>query len=265
MPLVIATLVLMPLGAENLALVPLGWGIAAMNWVAEWVGGWPGARVVAPVLPGWGLAVFTLGGLWLCLWRGGWRLWGVPVMAAGLLPMALWHAPDILVDGRGQAFGVRGADGALLMSRGGRLAETWGSRAGPVTAERWPKQGRSADGRLSCDPDLCFYRTGARVVALVRDESGLDEACSGAEVVVSAVPVRESCPGARMVVDRFDLWRRGAHALWLEADGRVRVATVRAGQGERPWSLDPKPRPRPPRKSEPKPAKPEDEAAEDEE
>jgi competence protein ComEC len=37
-----------------------------------------------------------------------------------------------------------------------------------------------------------------------------------------------------VVIDRFDLWRRGGHALWLSPDG-VRVETVRAHRGERPW------------------------------
>ena len=37
-----------------------------------------------------------------------------------------------------------------------------------------------------------------------------------------------------MVIDRFDLWRRGGHALWLSPEG-VRVETVRAHRGERPW------------------------------
>jgi len=41
-----------------------------------------------------------------------------------------------------------------------------------------------------------------------------------------------------VVVDRFDLWRRGAHALWLEGDG-ARVVTVAEGRGERPWARAP--------------------------
>jgi len=265
MPFAVAALVLMPFGLEALALVPLGWGIAVINWIAAWVAGWPSAQVVAPVLPTWGLIVFSLGGLWLVLWRGGWRYWGLPVMAAGLLSMAFGRPPDLVVDGRGQAFGVRTADGALLISRGGRvLRDTWGRRAGPAAPGRWHKMGRSDDGSLSCDFEICLYRTGERVVALVKDEDAIDAACAGPEVVISAVPIRQTCQGARTVVDRFDLWRRGAHALWLEPNGRVRVETVAAWQGDRPWSLHPKPRhPRPPRPEEPRPQKPEDEAADD--
>ncbi|MDA8232321.1 MAG: ComEC/Rec2 family competence protein [Magnetospirillum sp.] len=247
MPFAIASLALMPFGAEAWALVPMGWGIRAVGWVAAWVSSWPSAVLAAPVLPAWGLALFSLGGLWLCLWRGRWRLWGLPAMALGLAGMALDRPPDLLVDGRGQSFAVRMADGSLLISKGGRIQrDTWGRRAGPVSAEWWPKQGRSGDGRLSCDSQGCLYRLGGREVALVFDESGLDAACAGPAVVVSAVPIRGACRGAGTVIDRFDLWRRGAHALWLETDGRVRVESAADSQGDRPWSFHPRRRTRRP-------------------
>jgi competence protein ComEC len=62
-------------------------------------------------------------------------------------------------------------------------------------------------------------------------------------VVIASFPIRQRCAGARVVIDRFDLWRHGAHALWLDG-GRVRVGRVNDGRGNRPWVL---PRPRPPR------------------
>jgi competence protein ComEC len=54
--------------------------------------------------------------------------------------------------------------------------------------------------------------------------------------------VRRRCASANVVIDRFSLWREGGHALWLEGDG-VRVETVRATRGERPW-VPPLPTPR---------------------
>ena len=49
------------------------------------------------------------------------------------------------------------------------------------------------------------------------------------------MPAHRACRTGARVIDRFDLWREGAHAIWLEGDGRVRIETVRARQGERPW------------------------------
>ncbi len=43
-----------------------------------------------------------------------------------------------------------------------------------------------------------------------------------------------------IITDRFDLWREGGHALWLEKGG-ARVETVNGGRGNRPWVVRPRP------------------------
>ncbi len=239
MPFAALGLLLMPLGLDHWAWVPMGWCVAAINRVAAMVAGWPAAAIVLPPLPLWGMVLFTLGGCWLVLWRRRWRLLGVLPMMVGLGGMALHDPPDLLVDSRGYSMGVRTANGALLVNRGGRIVrETWSRRAGPQASERWPRTGRSRDGRLSCDALGCVYRVDGQVIALVREDAGIDPACADAQVVVSAVPIRHACRGPVLVVDRFDLWRRGAHALWLAPPG-ARVETVAEWQGDRPWAHKP--------------------------
>jgi competence protein ComEC len=46
------------------------------------------------------------------------------------------------------------------------------------------------------------------------------------------------------VIDRFDLWREGAHAIWIDEAGIVRVETVASMRGVRPWVQQPKRRTR---------------------
>ncbi|MBR9970772.1 ComEC/Rec2 family competence protein [Magnetospirillum sulfuroxidans] len=237
MPFAMLSLLLMPLGLEELALVPMGWGVTAVNAVAAWVAALPGAAIALPPLPLWGMAGFTLGGLWLVLWRGSWRWWGGVPMLLGLSGFLLNDPPDLLVDGRGYAFGVRQEDGSLLVNRGGRMVrETWGRRAGPLATERWPKRGSNTDGHLTCAAAGCVYRHGGMVVGLIHREAGIDEACRGADVVISAVPLRGACGEVGLVIDRFDLWRQGAQAVWLES---LRVESVAHWQGDRPWSHRP--------------------------
>ncbi|MCA1908808.1 MAG: ComEC family competence protein [Magnetospirillum sp.] len=237
MPSAMLSLLLMPFGLEGLALVPMGWGVAAINWVAAQVASLPGASLLLPPLPLWGLVLFTLGGLWLALWQGTWRLWGLAGMAAGLAGFLTVTPPDVLVDGRGYAFAVRMKDGSLLVNRGGRLLrDTWERRAGPLSAEAWPKAATSADQRLACAPGFCLWRDDGRRVAYVQKDEVLADACASADWVIAAVPVRDKCRGRARVVDRFDLWRQGAHALWLSSG---RVESVAAWQGDRPWSHHP--------------------------
>ena len=164
-------------------------------------------------------------------------------MAAALASMAFARPPDFLVDGRGDAMAIRTMEGKLLLNgKGGRiLKDTWSRRAGPEAPERWPKKSSSRDGRLRCDPLGCVWRMEGRVVALIKDEDNPEKACDGADVVISNVPLRGACRGTRLVIDRFDLWRRGPHALWFGSEG-VRVETVAQWQGDRPWSWHPHPR-----------------------
>lgn len=239
MPFGMLGLLLVPLGLEAWPLRVAGWGVDAVNGIAAAVAGWPGAAVVVPAPPVAALVAFSLGGLWLCLWRGRWRFWGVPLMAAAVAATGLVRPPDVLIDARAALMAVRGADGGLLLSsrRGqGMVRAAWLERHGAGIPQRLFAEATAADG-LACDSLGCIYRPAKGTVALVRQAEALAEDCGLAVAVISAVPVRGRC-AAPVVVDRFSVWRHGAHALWLDA-GRVRVETVRGWQGERPWRRRP--------------------------
>ncbi len=239
MPWAVAAFALMPLGLESVALAPMGWGIEAIVAVARTVAAWPGAVSLVPAMPEAGLMALALGGLWLCLWRRRWRWAGALVVLAGLASPLLRDPPDIRIDGDGGTVAVRAADGGLLASsrrRSGYALETWLRRDGLVSPRSWPDRGPSSDGRLRCDDLGCIYRAGGYSVSLPGDERALAEDCYFVDVVVSRVPVKGRCPSPRVVVDRFDLWREGAYALWLGKKG-VRVVSVASRQGRRPWSM----------------------------
>jgi competence protein ComEC len=221
----------------------MGWGISFVIAVARTVAAWPGAVALLPMMPTWGAAAITLGGLWLCLWRRHWRVLGAGGLAAGLVGLTVSTTPDILIDRDGRLLGVRTADGGLALSSlrtAGFERRIWLQWAGLRRAAAWPDDASSDDGRLTCDPLGCIYRAGKMTVALSLRPEAIAEDCRLADVVVSTVPVRGRCPSASTVVDRFDLWRNGAHALWLR-NGQVRVESVNGVRGNRPWVLRPAP------------------------
>ena len=133
LPWGVVALLLMPFGAEQLAFTPMGWGLEAILWVARGVSSWPAATVSVPPMPAWGLAVFSLGLAWLCLWRTPVRLAGVAVMLVGLLsPLMAARAGRAGFVGRqagGVAragrVGVGGAAGGVVV-RSGCLADASG-------------------------------------------------------------------------------------------------------------------------------------------
>jgi competence protein ComEC len=71
------------------------------------------------------------------------------------------------------------------------------------------------------------------VVALERNGTALAEDCARADLVVMPVPARGACR-EKPVIDRFDTWRNGSYAVWLEPE-RISIESVRDWRGERPW------------------------------
>jgi competence protein ComEC len=257
MPAGMLALLLMPFGAEGGALMAMGWGIGGILAVARAVAAWPGAALALAPLPGVALAAIAFGFCWLCLWRERWRLWGLLPMALGAaawgtatLPVALAAA-----DGRLYAFQVAGE--VFFERRTGAsrfIGDAWLRGLGDDAGTPLPPEGELAGGRIACTPPSCLLRdaSGAPAVLLLRPtppprgprpapdfRRGPHPACGTAPVLLSPEPIRGDCPGS-VVVDRFSVWRDGAHAVWLDPP---RVISDRAWRGDRPW-VPPRPTPR---------------------
>jgi competence protein ComEC len=245
MPAGMAAVVLMPLGLDGLAFAPMGWGVDAVLFVARTVAAWPGAAVPAPPIPAEALCAVAFGMTWLCLWRSRWRLLGVLPIAAGLAFGAAERPPDILVSADARLIALRAGEELFLQRLTGAsnlTRDAWlRLYAREPAATPLPKWGRLAGGDLACEEGACTLRpsTGAPAAVLLRGAPP-SEACAGAALVVSAEPVRGRC--AARVVDRFSVWRDGAHAAWLDKTG-PRVLSDRAARGARPW-VPPLPKPR---------------------
>jgi competence protein ComEC len=245
MPWAVLAIVLMPFSLERLALVPMGWGVDGIMAIADYVAALPNAVSVVPAMPVAGLAITTIGGLWLCLWQRRWRLAGAPVIAAGLATILLTRAPDLLISEDGSFFAVVAPDGRLLLSKKRAnkfVTDNWLRRSDTEVAEALTIDGNDAGGRLACDSLGCIYRSFGRTVALVQQPMALLEDCGTSDVVVSLEPVRVPCSPTTAVIDRFDLWRNGVHAIWIDEDGSIAIRSVRELRGARPWVVDPQPR-----------------------
>lgn len=239
MPWAVTSMILMPLGLDAWALVPMGWGIEALLRIAETVSAWPGAVRAVPAMPVEGLAVTAVGGLWLAIWRERWRYLGLLGLAAGIATVPLTPRPDIIVSDSGRLMAVRLADGKLTLSDSRReryAAGLWLESNGQSSASYWPKAGKTGDGALACDPLGCIYSRPEWTVALIRDGRAIAEECRHGGILISSVPVRGRCPGPTIVIDRFDLWRAGAHSIYLDAAGMPGVWTVRDYRGRRLWA-----------------------------
>lgn len=241
MPAGLVALALMPLHLEAVALVPMGWGADAILWIGRTVADWPAATFAVPRAPAWGLATVALAMAWIGLWRTRVRWAGVPLLFAGLISPALPTPPDILVSADGRLMAVR-RPGPLLVqaARGGEdfTLEAWRQMWAARSAEPMPSH---ASGPLACVPGVCAFRPRAGVATAFLLRGDIPANGCDADVLVSLEPIRGlSCGGDQPWVDRFALWRNGAHAIWLEPGG-VRILTDRDVRGDRPWVALPPP------------------------
>jgi competence protein ComEC len=237
MPLEVLALVLMPFGLDGLVMPLLGAGVKAILSVAAAVSGWTWAAVPVPAMTPWGLLAIVFGGLWLSLWRRRWRFSGLVVNAAGLATVGSAPVPDILVSERNRIVALRDGEGIW------RVSDT---RAEPFVREMWarrlaiegflpfPMPGEAVAG-LRCDIAGCVSKTGGHTVAIVSDALALSEDCRTADIVIATVPAPRWCSGPVRVLDFFDMWRSGAHAVWLTDGGIPAIWRARGRDPARPW------------------------------
>ena len=235
LPCGVIACLLMPFGLERVALVPMGWGIDVTIWVAERVSSIPGNVWPMPRLPVWGLALVAFGGLWLCLWQGRWRRWGLVGIAAGMATILLTRPPDIVIADFGRFVAARAAAGNFYVLGGNdeRIVKSLFAEETGTDLLAWPALGASA-GPLVCGDSSCLYTARGKQVSIVTDERGLPSGCDTVDAIVSQVPAGFACRTALTVIDRIDTWRRGAVALWLDPSG-ITVSGANDSRGDRPW------------------------------
>lgn len=248
----LTTFVVMP--AEALALAfdaaglgaPFWWiaghGLALLLWLARGVAAAPGAVAALPAMPAGAFALMAGGGLWLALWRSGWRCWGLIPIVAGALWTVTTPAPDLIVTGDGRHLAVRDGQGhvAILRDRAGDyvrdlLAESGGLDGEPMLLSDSPA--------ARCNADLCLiervaagrrWRILATRSAYLVPARALIEWCRQVDVVVSERRLPKRCTPRWLRLDRPALARTGGVAVTF-ATGRV--ATVRQCGDRHPWRV----------------------------
>jgi competence protein ComEC len=234
MPAGLAALIAMPFGLEAMPLSAMGLGIEAMTWCAAKVASLPGAVGRLPAIPTYAFVAMVAGGLWCTLWGTRWRLLGVIPIALGLMLAPTGRRPDVLIGRGAELVAVRGQDGVLsaMTGRGSTFElARWLEHDGDSRSPTEAGKGRA----FRCDAEGCAASVKGLVVAVPRIASGLRDDCASATILVLKGSRPRGCTAPAAVIDARDIIRQGAHALYIEG-GQVRIETVAAQRGRRPWS-----------------------------
>ena len=240
MPLIAIALVFDLVGAGAPFWWLAGQSLDLLLWIARLTASQPGAVKLVPHIGLATLLVFMAGSLWLALWRGRARLFGLLPITVGVAMLVVTPTPDILVtrdgrdigmvDGEGKVFALRDSPGSYAQ---GNIVELAGTEASPMRISDW-------DG-ARCSLDFCSLpiargnrkwhilvaRTQIRI-----DERQLAAACERADIVIADRWLPRSCTPRWLKADRRYLDENGGLALHLADERIVKVAD---SQGVHGW------------------------------
>jgi competence protein ComEC len=171
-----------PFGLSAWPLTLAGWSIDWVLGVARWTAALPGAEAALAAAHPAALWCVTLGGLWLCLWRGRLRLGGLAPLALAALLWGAVERPAALIGADGRMVGVLGPQGRALAGVG---RETF-------VAESWLRRDGDLADRAAAEARPGFARSG----------SWLEARADGLAVLVPRAGLQGRSPGAADIARR---------------------------------------------------------------
>lgn len=232
MPTVALFFILLPFGLQNTALWLMDWGIRGLLGLSHWVAGFPHAQAFVPSIPGYGVAVFVLGLLWICLWQTRVRYWGLLVMALGVATVMTTHLPDMLVGEQLKQIAFKTNDGYVL-ARGrasSMIPSLWANGLG---YDALPEADTPA---WRCDRQGCVAQVKGKVIAFPSDPSAILEDCTRAQMIFTTYG-EIFCSSAQVrILGPEMLEGSNVTAFWFDEVGGVRQESSAHWQGKRPWS-----------------------------
>jgi competence protein ComEC len=248
----LTTFLIMPPEAGALLLDAVGWGkplwflcgaaIEALLRIAHAVSSAKGAVAMLPSMPTWTFGLMIAGGIWLCLWNGRMRLFGIAPFLIGATSAALAPTPDLLLTGDGRHLALVGQDGTPLI-----LRDRAGDYIRDLLAEASGFDGEVGDlgsrPYSACSKDACVALVGKgpvewRLLATRSsyriDWEALTSACARVDIAVSDRRLPRGCTPRWLKLDRETLARTGGLAIYLGREPRVESVADRLGA--HPWA-----------------------------
>ncbi|MBM6595757.1 ComEC/Rec2 family competence protein [Microvirga pudoricolor] len=233
MPSAVLGILAFPFGLDGPVWRAMGWAVARVLDVSDWVSALTGATVTVPAMSVTTLTMIGLALLIATLLVSSLRWVALIPALAGLALAAAPERFDVFIDREGAGAVVRGADGRfVLVGRpSGFVVEQWLRADGD---SRDPKDKTLRMGGR-CDGSGCVVETKDRLfVAFDQDIAALEEDCRRAAIVITRLKAPAGC-AASLVIDRRALDAHGATALRLR-DGVFEVVAARPAGRDKAWS-----------------------------
>jgi competence protein ComEC len=243
MPAALASAVLMPLGLEYYPLKLMEFGLWLTMQISDFVASFPHAnmQLAKPNVVAIITAVF--GAAFMCIVGGKLRLLGAAVLAVGLSTLQWQQRPHILIEERGSNVAVLNAAQNYVFAdatKGKFAGDKWLLANG----ETLKIAEAAAKPAWQCVDGMCFADVENQTIGYIHEQQGADWPCPPVDVLIADFPLHKACAEIPIRIDRFDVWKQGAHALYKSGNA-WRIETVKDLQGQRPWTYVPRARDKP--------------------
>lgn len=239
MPMAVLSYILMPIGLEGPALAVAQWGVGWILATAHWVSGLEGAVWRVPTWPSWVFICMVITVWIFMVWKGQLKKITVPAFLVLTLLAFLYRQPDMQVSDKVDLVSIRDEQGILWLSTGQKeryTAENWLRRNGQEGNDKniWPREGEKEGFPFACGTYGCRGEVNGQKIAVAFTQKASQEDCNWADLIIADNPIGKECR-AKHVIDYFDVWRKGPHAIWLLPE-KIKIQTVEKVRGKRLWT-----------------------------
>jgi len=247
MPSAIISVLLMPLGLENWGLQFMGKAIDLVLLHSGNVASFSGAKILVPSMQTSGILMIVFALLWFSLWKNGLKGLAIIPITLGIIISKPISTPDILISKYGRNVAATNSQGRYVFVD---------KKKSKYDAERWlVGQGDSASLVMAasrkgwlCENSACVFSIKKqKVLYFGPNAQNPDQRCKSLipNIVIAANPLFDKCKNIKIRIDRFDLWREGAHAIYINNENgktKIDVISTLKSRGIRPWVIKPKAR-----------------------
>jgi len=233
MPAAVAAALLSFVGLDWIALTVMGWGIAWILGVAQFVAGLEGSVQHVPSGGPWVLPLLSIGALLMLLPKGRIAAVGAPVVVAALGLWASHERPEVLISGDGRVLGLRTDAGRDISHEKGN----------GFAVRSWLENDGDGATQFEANARAGLFGGGSQVKAELQEMTlvqlrGKRQDPLGAckkDVLLIATDVWDKPAGGCLFYGVEELRQSGALAVYARENG-LEIIGAKAAAGRRLWT-----------------------------
>lgn len=238
MPCVVITFLLLPLGLSDFPMLIGSYGISAIEILAHWGANFTYSTINVPSVSPVFLLGLVLAFLMLIIFRTRIKYGAALFLCVAIIVQWQHVLPDVLVSDTGKIVMFRTFKNSPQINN--RRTEKfvrsrWQEYFGISDFELFSTQNTTTRKDVICDPLGCAWQKETQFISYSQNPLSLRLDCVKSTILIATQPISIGCNKPDLTIDRFDLWRDGAHAIYLQHGEKPFVTTVNGVRGDRPW------------------------------